>query len=119
MIAFTTVIFQACGNGFSKARYLESFRVFVAEIELHADEYTTEDWKENDDLFESYAEYQYQKYKYDLTEEENEEIGRLIARYVAASLPIRTDMYIEKLKEEYQNHKEVIRGFLKELSGDE
>lgn len=77
------LLFVACQP--TRRGYVNSFERFVERIERKAASCSKEQWKNNDQQFVKFVE-RYKTEKQGLTLEENQIVGRLMARYVKARL---------------------------------
>lgn len=65
----------------SKNNYLNKFEKFVCTVEQGCANYSTEDWAGADAQFQAFTESEYHKYENKLTPEDQNQLGRLCARY--------------------------------------
>lgn len=97
-----------------KNGYLNQFEKFVATVEQECANYSTEDWAGADAQFEAFTETEYQKYERKLTPENQNRLGRLVARY--AKVRYKSAMqqacdYVEDVMDE-------VEGFVEEMEED-
>ena len=77
-ILISVLVLTSCQN---KNSYLNKFETFVSSVEQGCANYSTEDWAGADAQFQAFAEIEYQKYENKLTPEDQNQLGRLSARY--------------------------------------
>ena len=65
----------------SKNGYLNQFEKFITTVEQECTKYSTEDWAGADAQFQAFTTTEYQKYERKLTPEDQNRLGRLVARY--------------------------------------
>ncbi len=95
----------------SKNGYLNQFEKFIATVEQECTKYSTEDWAGTDAQFQAFTTTEYQKYERKLTPEDQNRLGRLVARY--AKVRYRSTMqqagdYVEDVMDE-------VEGFVEEM----
>lgn len=95
----------------SKAGYINQFDKFVTTVEQECVNYTTEDWSGADAQFEAFTETEYQKYESKLTPEDQNRLGRLVARYTK----VRYKGAIEQVGDVLEDLEEQAEGFVDEL----
>lgn len=98
----------------SKNGYLKQFEKFVTTVEQDCANYSTEDWAGADAQFQAFTETEYQKYEDKLNPEDQNRLGRLVARY--AKVRYRSAMqqagdYVEDVMDE-------VEGFVEEMEED-
>lgn len=108
--AVLTLVAAACTVNTPK-----SFERVVEGVEQNAASYTPEDWKRADERFEDFAE----KYDYEclmaLSEEEQKEVGRLIARYYK----VRMEYASRQAKDYLRTGGNIMEGYMDEMGGVE
>lgn len=96
-ILISVLVLTSCQN---KNSYLNKFETFVSSVEQGCANYSTEDWAGADAQFQAFAETEYQKYENKLTSEDQNQLGRLSARYAKVrykSALRQTGDYIENV----------------------
>lgn len=96
-ILISVLVLTSCQN---KNSYLNKFETFVSTVEQGCANYSTEDWAGADAQFQAFAETEYQKYENKLTSEDQNQLGRLSARYAKVrykSALRQTGDYIENV----------------------
>ena len=94
--------------------YITNFDHFVIKIENKANTYTDKDWEDADNEFKKFSEIDYEKFKNNLTEEQNSKINDLNGRYNA----LRIKQGIKKFGKGLKNSLEELKSTLKNLSTD-
>lgn len=77
-ILISVLVLTSCQN---KNSYLNKFETFVSSVEQDCANYSTEDWAGADAQFQAFTESEYHKYENKLTPEDQNQLGRLSARY--------------------------------------
>lgn len=114
------LLFASCQS--TPLGYVDSFERFVERVEKNASSYSKEQWERNDKQFKRFIE-RYKTEKQKLSPEENEKIGRLMARYTKAKIGSGKLFDIIKetrawfdcfngFKKEITDYKSIIRGFV-------
>lgn len=108
----TTLIIEGCTG--ETERYLNSLESIVENVELNGKNYTSEDWENSYQEYETVTEWLAESSD-NLTPEQNKEIGRLHARYHKAVAKNK----INGISERISAMGEQIIGFGEELFGDD
>lgn len=99
----------------SKNGYLNQFEKFISTVEQDCANYSTEDWAGADAQFQAFTTTEYQKYESKLTPEDQNQIGRLKAKYYKVrykSAMQQAGDYVEDVMDE-------VEGFVEEMEEEE
>lgn len=96
----------------SKNGYLNQFEKFISTVEQDCANYSTEDWAGADAQFEAFTETEYQKHESKLTPEDQNQIGRLKAKYYK----VRYKSAIKQVGDVLEDFEEQAEGFVDELN---
>ena len=110
---FTVLFWQSCSFN-TKDSFLNDLAAFVSDVENNYTSYTIEDWEFKDEEFKQYVENKIDEYRETFTDEDMDEIGRLIGRYSV----VRAKGYGIQLKEGMDDAKNYIEGFIEKLTDD-
>lgn len=109
---FCTVITTSCAT--EEERCYNSFNGFVDEVEQSAPDLSAEDWAAYMEMYEMY-EMELTSFEHNYTPEQNQEIGRLKARYHKVVMKHYADEAVNFI----DNFSNQMEGYLDEMLGDE
>lgn len=95
----------------TKEAYLQNFSDFISDIENNAQTYTEEDWKTKEIEYNKFIGEKYEQFRTQFTDEEQQTIGKLKARYFKIVLKSGLKQFEEDIKEGAKQ----IEGFIEEL----
>ncbi len=82
IILFFLLTLFSC-ESYQRNHYLSNFNHFIDKVENKGISYNEKDWQDADNEFKNLSELEYDKYKNNLTEEQNSKINDLKGKYYA------------------------------------
>lgn len=113
ILLFFTLIFPSC-ESYQSRNYISNFDHFIDNVEKKSSTYNEKDWQDADTEFKNLDEIEYDKFKNNLTEEQNSKINDLKGKYYA----LRIKQGIKDFGKNLKNSLEQINSTTKELSSD-
>lgn len=110
IVAVLTLIAAACAVNTPK-----SFERVVESAEQKAANYSPQDWQKADERFEDFVEKYNEKHLLTMSDEEQEEVGRLIARYYK----VRLEYAGRQAKDYMRAGSNIMKGYMDEMGGME
>lgn len=98
----------------SKNGYLNQFEKFISTVEQDCANYSTEDWAGADAQFQAFTETEYQKYEDKLNPEDQNQIGRLKAKYYK----VRYKSAMQQAGDYVEDVMNVVDGFVEEFENE-
>lgn len=96
----------------SKENYLQNFTDFISEIENNYKTYTEEDWNTKEIEYKKLISEKYDQIQSQLTDEDQQTIGKLKARYFKIVLKSG----LEQLEEDIKEGAKQLEGFIEEMT---
>lgn len=112
-VFFFILLILSCSFN-SKENYLNDFAAFVADVEKNYANYTSADWEIKDTEFSQYTKDKLEEHRDIFTKEDKEAIGKLVGCYSI----VRAKGYGRQLKDDFENTKDYLKGFLEGLTDD-
>lgn len=119
-IIMAAVIFcvTACNLFYSKENYLKDFDTFVSQVETKYTQYTPQDWESAELQYTKFSSELYQKVHSQLSSEDQQQIGRLKARYEKIKFIFNIKNALDDLKNTSDQVKGAIQEFVDEKESD-
>jgi len=108
-----SITLNSC-ESYQRDSYLGDFNHFIDKIEKKGNSFGEKDWQNADIEFKSLSEDEYEKFKNNLTEEQNSKINDLKGKYYA----LRIKQGIKEFGKGLKNSLEQINSAAKELAAD-
>jgi hypothetical protein len=105
-VLFIGIWFFTSCSFYSKDDYLKDFNKFINDVETNFESFSEEDWKLKDADFQNYTTELYEKFKEELTDDDQKLIGKLKTKYL-----------LVKSKSEMKNLGKQINDGLNQLKG--
>ena len=102
VISIIALIQISCDAFYSKQTYLKDFEQFVINTEQNHSEYNDIDWENSDVEFKQYTDELYQKVYNELNESDQQQIGKLKARYEKVKFKYELKNTIQSIKDGIQ-----------------
>ena len=112
MLFFSLTLFSC--ESYQRNHYLSNFNHFIDKVENKGISYNEKDWQDADNEFKNLSELEYDKYKKNLTEEQNSKINDLKGKYYA----LRIKQGIKELGKGLKNSLEQLNSAAKEIASD-
>jgi len=113
ILLFFTITFCSC-ESYQRNNYISKFDYFIDKVEKRSSTYNEKDWQDADSEFKNLNDIEYEKFKNNLTNEQNSKINDLKGKYLA----IRIKQGIKDYGKGLKNSIELINSAAKELSSD-
>ena len=104
-------IVTSCNFVYSKENYLKDFDQFVTQVETEYTQFTTLDWKNTDLKYTKFTSELYQEVRTQLSSEDQQQIGRLKARYEK----IKFIFNIKNALDDIKNTSDQVKGAIEEF----
>jgi hypothetical protein len=114
VITLFILLIISCNTISTKDKYILDFSEFVIEVEKNYSNYTSKEWENIDIEFNTFIDAKIKEHKETLTKEDKKAIGKLAARYSV----VRAKGYRKEFREELENAKDYLKGFMEGLSED-
>lgn len=99
LFSFVIIFYlSACYTFYTKEKYFTDFNNFVTETEQYHYNYTTSDWENSDYEYSQFTTELYQKIYNELTSDDQQQIGKLKARYQKVKLKSDIKETIQSIK---------------------
>jgi len=108
IVAFITT----CSTFNTKEAYLQNFTDFISEIENNSQTYTEEIWNTKEMEYKKFIGEKYEQFQSQLTDEDQQTIGKLKARYFKIVLKSG----LEQLEEDIKEGAKQLEGFIEEMA---
>jgi len=95
----------------TKENYLKDFSNFIVDMETNYQKFTKEDWNAKEIEFKKFIGERYEQFRSQLTEEEQQTIGKLKARY----FKIVFKSGLDQLENDIREGAEQLEGFMEEM----
>ncbi len=112
-LLFFTVTLFSC-ESYQRNNYVSNFDHFIDNLETKSTTYNDKDWQDADNEFKNLSEIEYDKYKTNLTEDQNSKINDLKGKYYA----LRIKQGIKEFGKGLKNSLEQINSVTKEIASD-
>jgi glutamyl-tRNA reductase len=110
ILIYLVIVASGC-NFNTKENYLQNFTDFIEDLELNYKTYTEEDWNAKEIEYEKFIGEKFEQFQAQLTDEDQQTIGKLKARYFKIILKSE----IEQLKDTIKEGAKQLEGFMEEL----
>lgn len=93
---------------------IKSFERVVVDVEANAGSYSEADWERADEAYKEFMEKYDYEYLTSLSDEEQQEVGRLVARYAK----VRLEYANRQMRNLLRAGSNMTQGYLEEMGGD-
>jgi len=112
LLFFSLTLFSC--ESYQRNHYVSNFNHFIDKVENKASTFNDKDWQDADTEFKNLSELEYDKFKNNLSEEQNSKINDLKGKYYA----LRIKQGIKEFGKGLKNGLEQINSAAKELTSD-
>ena len=113
-LTFSLVFFITSCELNTKENYIKEFTNFIVDIETNYQTFTEEDWKTKEIEYEKFIGEKYEQFQAQFTDEDQQNIGKLKARYF--KIVLKTG--IEQLENDIKKGAKQLEGFIEEINSD-
>ena len=111
-------IVNSCNSdqSLSKKRYLKKFQSFIEAVEQDYPSFEKENWDKSDETFNELSKVDYKRFEVNLTEDENDEINRLIGKYNGFKFKGKSKIFIQEMDEKIEDATDRVNGFIEAIT---